>query len=102
MHRNVIIAIAVGAGLAFVVWYIMKRKDRFVSTSYGTTCTEVCSVAHPTATATCVQNVNDPECKSYHACINECRQDQENLIRDENSSDLDLGEWGGPYGKLLS
>jgi hypothetical protein len=92
------IIIIAGLGVAVVaLYYMLKRRDHFVSAAAS--CTQICSFAHPMAIQECEDKPNgNPDCESYHQCINECRADQqESIAAGGNNADL----WDGPYGKLL-
>lgn len=97
-----IVAAAVGMGVALLVWYIIKRRnDHFVSSTYGVSCMQLCSIAHPGGPSTCEQDGHHPGCETYRGCIRECRMDQSKL--EQEASSLDKGEeWDGRYGKLIS
>ena len=106
MDRNIILAAALGIAASLLIWYVMKERNHFVSTTYGTSCMQICSMAHPKATEDCYQNSNNSkgtdDCKMFNNCIEECRMDQAKLKQEATTFEgIGSSSWEGPYGKLL-
>ncbi len=107
-----VLCISTFAGALILYLYLIRRKDNFVSNSYeySSSCSQVCSIAHPESFASCrqqesrqqesrQQDENHLKCDVYKKCVNECRADQKELSEEERLSGNH--EWGGQYGKLL-
>lgn len=102
MNRKILLAVVAGVAVGFLALYIAKKRnllDRFISTTYGVSCAQLCSIAHPNVSNACNNLEYTVECKAYDQCIDDCRADQENLRQE--TSDSSIHRWDGPYGKLL-